>query len=390
MVGLPARGKSYIARKIVQYLSWCGSDARVFNVGSYRRSTLGAGQPAEFFDPGNAAGAEARGRVAESALADLLAWVKPGRTAVYDATNVGRKRRAWVRERCEAVGARVVYVESVCNDPDVIEANIRQTKLRSPDYEGVAESKAIDDFRGRIAHYARAMEPVDERDGPYIRLTDVGRRIETYDLTGWTLGRLVFLVMNLHIAPRSIWLTRHGESAWNAVGRIGGDAPLTPRGEAYAEALGSWLPTQVDAPDVWTSTLKRTVATAARLPWPSRALRVLDEIDAGRCDGLTYAQIESRWPDEFASRKADKLRYRYPLGESYEDVIARLDPVILELERMRRPAVVVAHQAVLRGLIAYFTGRPAADSPHLDVPLHTVIRLTPNAYGCDDTRFPLE
>jgi broad specificity phosphatase PhoE len=39
--------------------------------------------------------------------------------------------------------------------------------------------------------------------------------------------------------------------------------------------------------------------------------RALDEIDAGVCDGLTYAQIAERFPDEFAARKADKLRYRW-------------------------------------------------------------------------------
>lgn len=52
--------------------------------------------------------------------------------------------------------------------------------------------------------------------------------------------------------------------------------------------------------------------------------KLLDERDRrGICDGKTY-------PDEFDSRQADKLRYRYPCGESYEDVISRLQPVIIE------------------------------------------------------------
>ena len=51
-------------------------------------------------------------------------------------------------------------------------------------------------------------------------------------------------------------------------------------------------------------------------PHPSRqavtwwALQVLDEIQAGIFDGWTYAQIEKERPEEFAARKADKLRYR--------------------------------------------------------------------------------
>ena len=49
---------------------------------------------------------------------------------------------------------------------------------------------------------------------------------------------------------------------------------------------------------------------------------------------------------------------RYPSGESYRDVIARLETVIIELERERECVCVVAHQAVLRALYGYFTDTP--------------------------------
>jgi broad specificity phosphatase PhoE len=45
--------------------------------------------------------------------------------------------------------------------------------------------------------------------------------------------------------------------------------------------------------------------------------------------------------------------FRYRRGESYEDLVARLEPVIMELERESN-VLVVAHQAVLRCLLAYF------------------------------------
>ena len=56
MVGLPARGKTYLARKIRRYLSWLGYRTRGFNVGEYRRKRLGARQPHDFFDPDNPTG----------------------------------------------------------------------------------------------------------------------------------------------------------------------------------------------------------------------------------------------------------------------------------------------------------------------------------------------
>lgn len=55
--------------------------------------------------------------------------------------------------------------------------------------------------------------------------------------------------------------------------------------------------------------------------------KALDEINAGICDGLTYEQINERFPFEYEARKLDKLRYRYPSGESYLDVIQRVEPV---------------------------------------------------------------
>lgn len=50
-------------------------------------------------------------------------------------------------------------------------------------------------------------------------------------------------------------------------------------------------------------------------------------------EGMTYEEIERQMPAEFAARKVDKLSYRYPRGESYLDLIQRLEPVVTEVER---------------------------------------------------------
>jgi len=129
--------------------------------------------------------------------------------------------------------------------------------------------------------------------------------------------------------------------------------------------------------------------TAEPLGLPYQPLRLLDEIDSGVCDGMTYEEIKSAMPDEYAARSADKFRYRYPRGESYSDVIQRLEPVIVELERQRDPVLVIAHQAVLRALYGYLMGRPQDECPHLAIPLETLIQLTPTEYGYDETRLAL-
>jgi broad specificity phosphatase PhoE/predicted kinase len=391
MVGLPARGKTFIARKIARYLSWLGYRTQVFNVGSYRRERHGSRQHHSFFDPRNEAGQAARRDVALAALDDMRAFLKDGGDiAIYDATNNTRERRNLVRARCEADGLNVVFVESICNDPAIVEANIRANKARSPDYLGVPEEEAVRDFRQRIAHYQSGYEEVVEDEGPFVKIIDVGRTLVLHRVEGYLLARVVHFLLNLHIQPRSVRLTRHGESEFNVLGRIGGDSPLSEAGRAYARTLASVVRARAgDDVVVWTSTLRRTIETAEVLGLKYRTWRALDEIDAGVCDGMTYEEIAESMPHEYEGRQADKFRYRYPRGESYQDVIQRLEPVIFELERERRPVLIIGHQAVLRALYAYMMDRPPNECPFVSIPLHTILELEPTAYGCDERRIEL-
>ena len=392
MVGLPARGKTYIARKLARYLNWLGVSSKVFNVGNYRRKHLGSAQPAGFFDPDNPEGYAARRRMALSALDDLVAWIRAGgQVALYDATNGTPERRQLVREKLAEHGLQPIFVESVCNDQALIEANIRETKLSMPDYAGMDADAAVRDFRARIQHYERAYRPVEIEEGSYVKLIDVGQQIHLNRMYGSLASRIVVFLMNLHIVPRPIFLMRHGESTFNPENRIGGDPPLTTRGWSFARKVGPFLQERLpgDPPAVWTSTLQRARQTTGSLGWPFKTLKNLDEIDAGEFDGWTYGQVKKHRPSDYDARKGDKLCYRYPRGESYHDVIERLEPVILELERQRGPVVVVAHQAVLRCLYGYLTNQPREACPHLEIPLHTVFELVPKAYGADEARTTL-
>lgn len=391
MVGLPARGKTFIAQKVARYLRWRGVNTEVFNVGNYRRDRVGAHQKHLFFDPDNPEGLALRRQFAMAALDDMIAWLgRGGQVGIYDATNSTRQRRDAVRRRCEEAGLDVVFVETICNDAAIVDNNVRQTKATSPDYEGVDSDAAVRDFRQRISHYERVYEPVDELDGAFVKLIDVGKRVVAHNIRGYLPARLVYFLMNLHIQPRPILLSRHGQSAYNVLGRIGGDAGLSPLGKQYAGSLAEFVRGYQPAPtQVWCSTLRRATETARSVTPEPLGMRALCEIDAGECDGLTYEEIRRQHPQEFAARAKDKLRYRYPRGESYEDVIQRLEPVIVELERQREPVLVVSHQAVLRALVAYLMDEPRHKCPYLHIPLHTVIELTPRAYGADERRFLL-
>jgi len=56
-----------------------------------------------------------------------------------------------------------------------------------------------------------------------------------------------------------------------------------------------------------------------------------------------YKYIQQAYPDDFANRDEDKFNYRYRGGESYRDVVVRLEPVIMELERQEN-ILIIGHQ----------------------------------------------
>jgi len=81
-------------------------------------------------------------------------------------------------------------------------------------------------------------------------------------------------------------------------------------------------------------------------------------------------------PDEASLRAMYKIGYRYPRGESYFDILSRLDPLVHEMESYHEPLLVVSHQAVLRVLYAYLMGLPRTSAPRIEIPLHTVMKIT--------------
>ncbi|KAK9689609.1 hypothetical protein RND81_09G071100 [Saponaria officinalis] len=213
------------------------------------------------------------------------------------------------------------------------------------------------------------------------------------NISGYLPGRIVFFLVNTQLTPRPILLTRHGESQYNVRARIGGDSAISDSGKLYAKKLANFVEKRLKserAASIWTSTLQRSILTANHIVgFPKVQWRALDEINAGVCDGMTYEEVKRNMPEEYESRKKDKLRYRYPRGESYLDVIQRLEPVIIELERQRAPVVVVSHQAVLRALYAYFADRPLHEIPNIEVPLHTIIEIQMGVTGVQEKRYKL-
>jgi 6-phosphofructo-2-kinase/fructose-2,6-biphosphatase len=397
MAGLPARGKSHIAQQVARYLNWLGHRTAIFNVGVMRRRLMKSSDcDASFFSPENDEGMRLRWEFARRTLHEMNQWLfgENGQVGIYDATNSTKMRRRFVREYLENLGIRVLFLESIVNDERIVEQNILATKLNSPDYRDRDADYAVRDFKNRLRNYERANETITEDEGcSYVKIIDGGKKFVLYNLKGHLQSKIVSYLTSVHIVPRLIYLSRHGESEWNVTGQLGGDPPITRRGEAYAKRLSEFLQREFQGrplPTVWCSQLRRTWLTVRHIPTDiCICWRSLNEINAGICEGMTYEQIKRELPDVWEARKADKLRYRYPSGESYLDVIHRVEPIILEIERQTKPLLIVAHNAIIRSIYAFFKGLKQEQVPYVDIPLHTLICLRTRPYGCDERRYKL-
>lgn len=180
-------------------------------MGQYRR-TATPNPSAEFFDQSNPEGERLRKAAAEAAVNDMCKWFAEGRglIAILDATNSTKSRRRWIQERCQAENIETLFVESKCDDEDLIMSNILEVKTTSPDYVGQDPEVAAADFRNRIRNYEKVYQTIDEdeRDLTYVKLIDVGKQVIINQIQDYLQSRVVYYLMNLHIKPRSIWLSR--------------------------------------------------------------------------------------------------------------------------------------------------------------------------------------
>lgn len=177
MVGLPARRKTFLSLRLQRYLEWQGFRVRIFNVGAYRRETLGHGSSRSgFFNPRVKTFAKEREAIAKRCFGDLAGWLREnGDIVIYDATNVTSARRVYLKDECARNGFDYIFVENICDDPEVL-GNIVDSKINtSADYRDEDPLTAREDFRRRIEHYRSVYETVDE-GSPYIKIFNFGRR----------------------------------------------------------------------------------------------------------------------------------------------------------------------------------------------------------------------
>jgi len=116
----------------------------------------------------------------------------------------------------------------------------------------------------------------------------------------------------------------------------------------------------------------------------------LNPLDKGDFAGLELQDIRERDPEFYSMLSIDPFSTRFPGGESYKDLVKRLDTPLIDMEQQMVPVLVVSHVSVIQCLVSYFKNEPVKKSTGIKVPLETVIQLSPaDGGGWIEERFQL-
>jgi broad specificity phosphatase PhoE len=162
-------------------------------------------------------------------------------------------------------------------------------------------------------------------------------------------------------------LVRHGETDWNRDRRFQGhaDPPLNDKGREQANALAQELAAE-GIELVYTSDLARARETAeivgARLGANVLLLRELREIDVGEWQGLTWPEIERRYPE--GVRSWHERGHGWESGETYDELGERVVAALrcIAAEHPEQRVLVVGHGGTIRATRAFIEGVSVVES----------------------------
>lgn len=160
-----------------------------------------------------------------------------------------------------------------------------------------------------------------------------------------------------------LYLVRHGATPSTTEDRFSGglNVNLSDEGRAQVEQLARRL-SEVNITAAYASPLDRTMETAHIIAKPHGLAPIkrdgLREVTHGHWEGLSRAEVEEKFPEEYAAWEADPFTFAPEGGESGLVVMARALPVIREIvvSHTDKNVLVVSHKATLRLIVSSLLG----------------------------------
>ena len=295
VIGLPFSGQIPVTHLLRHYLEFMhGAEVRLFDVNDHTSGTPEENRASLLevittFLTGkrsadSAEAANIRPLVGKMrAGADLVSnerfdHVDSGRVAIVFDSNVGahgdewwsaatKRSRRWIadqiREQNKSVSS--TFVEVIVTDPEMIRSNLRRYDPRRTSLPANNELAALIETR---REYHRGYTTIQSHDNSedelsYVKITNFETTL-AHRMRGFLRQRVLQILSAANPKPRTIYLSRHGFSEYNVLGKLGGNPPLSQWGETYAHRLGEWVAENIQRdPDgnpvrarLWTSSMQ--------------------------------------------------------------------------------------------------------------------------------------
>jgi probable phosphoglycerate mutase len=178
---------------------------------------------------------------------------------------------------------------------------------------------------------------------------------------------------------------RHGETDWNAQGKIQGsrDIPLNSTGIEQSNELARAI--QREHPQIrriFSSTQQRAMQTA-RIVADTLGLDFatqsgLEEINFGLWEGLSWPEVRQRYPAEYTQWFASRRHTAPPGGESYQALLDRVRPAVRAIRDTHdEDLAIVTHGGVLLALQCLFNETPFEEMTKYKAENTAILALNP-------------
>ena len=115
----------------------------------------------------------------------------------------------------------------------------------------------------------------------------------------------------------------------------------------------------------------------------------LQQLHPGVVADMEESEVRAKYPEEYKEWIKDPYHYRFPRAESYHDLAVRMEPLLLEMERMRGDILVIGHESVLRVLYGYLMACSCPDIPSLTFTRDELIEISFSPFENKVRRVPI-
>ena len=439
LAGIPGRGKTHLSVSLTRYLRWLGVKTHSFHLSNYQRATASTDDldhAAFVIHPNDSEEARCRNKAVDNCLNDIMNFFKTdkGQVAIFDAVNATPECRSQLNKRFLNRNIQCIFIELTVTDEAILKKNMQSAARSSPDYENWTYEDAYKDYSERInaltPYYVEMSQDSQDRDLAYIKMINFGQRIELYNSNyGYLINKVVFFLMNSRIKLGSVYFARCYKNEWD----YSKDPPLDENGIRDAKNLtytmikhleskgrvfedsttnkisslklkatlssdGKHPPTVADGVEddsfvVWTSVKARTKQTTQYFKKKGINVRhriQLSQKNPGVVAAMTDEEIQRKFPTEYELFIADPYHHRFSRAELYHDLAIKIEPLILEMERMSGDILIIADETILRVLHGYLMACSCYDIPCLEFSTNEIVEVKYSAYSNTASRIPIE